>query len=152
MPERKFIGKRLTMSFSENRTYELWTNFMPRRKEILNTIGKNIYSIEVYPKSFFSNFSPDATFEKWAAIEVTDFDHIPNGMENIVSKKGLYAVFLHKGPASSVPKTYQYILEEWLPNSEFLLDEKPYFAIMGEKYKNEEPESEEELCIPIKSK
>jgi hypothetical protein len=31
------------------------------------------------------------------------------------------------------------------------LNKRPHFAKMGEKYKNEDPDSEEELWIPIKS-
>lgn len=37
--EKKFIGKRVIMSFSEDRTRELWQGFMPRRKEIKNCIA-----------------------------------------------------------------------------------------------------------------
>jgi len=123
---------------------------MPRRCEIKNNIDSFLYSIEVYPPQFFDNFNPRAEFEKWAAIEVTDFEEIPDGMETMTSPEGLYAVFLHKGPASTGQKTYQYIFEAWLPNSDFLLDDRPHFAMMGEKYKKDDPGSEEELWIPVK--
>jgi AraC family transcriptional regulator len=33
-----------------------------------------------------------------------------------------------------------------------LLDNKPHFEIMGDQYKNEDPDSEEELWIPIKKR
>ena len=79
--EKKFIGKRLKMSFSDNKTFELWSSFMPRRKEISNSTGKEFYSIEIYKPAFFENFNPDNIFEKWAAVEVTDFQSIPEGME-----------------------------------------------------------------------
>jgi len=39
LTEKKLIGKRLTMTFSENKTFDLWHSFMPRRKEIENNIG-----------------------------------------------------------------------------------------------------------------
>ena len=152
LPEKKFIGKRIIMSFTKNRTYELWRSFMPKRKEIQNSVGKELFSIEVYPPLYYDYFNPDTEFEKWAAVEVTDFQTIPGEMETLTSPEGLYAVFVHKGPASEGPKTYQYIFTVWLPNSEFQLDNRPHFAIMGEKYKNEDPDSEEELWIPIKPK
>jgi len=152
LTEKKFLGKRRIMSFSDNKTAELWKSFMPRRKEILNGIGSELYSIEVYAPSFFNNFNPDAEFEKWAAIEVSDFQPIPDGMETMISPEGLYAVFVHKGPASAGPKTYRYIFGTWLPSSDFLLDDRPHFAIMGQKYKHEDPGSEEELWIPVKPK
>ncbi len=66
------------------------------------------------------------------------------------SPSGLYAVFIHKGDASTAPKTFEYIFGTWLPNSEYLLDNRPHFEILGEKYKNEDPNSEEEVWIPIK--
>ena len=152
LPEKKFVGKRLTMSFTNNKTYELWSSFMRRRKEIQNILGTELYSIEVYAPNYFNPFNPDVEFEKWAAVEVTDSQIIPDGMDTIKSPEGLYAVFIHKGPASDGPKTYQYIFATWLPNSDYILDNRPHFAIMGEKYKSEDPDSEEELWIPIKPK
>lgn len=150
LPEKKFVGKKITMSFSNNKTFELWRSFMPRRKEIQHTIGTDLYSIEIFAPLFFTNFNPNALFEKWAALEVSDFKNIPGGMESIVSPKGLYVVFIHKGPASNGPGTYQYIFGNWIPNSDYEVDNRPHFAVMGEKYKKDDPQSEEELWIPIK--
>jgi AraC family transcriptional regulator len=150
--EKKLIGKRIKMSFSNNKTFELWRSFMPRKKEIKNQAGSDLYSVEVYGPLYFESFNPEREFEKWAAIQVTDFNSFPPDMETITLPGGLYGVFLYKGPASQGSKFYQYIFGTWLPNSEYLLDSRPHFALMGEKYKNEEPDSEEEIWIPIKSK
>jgi AraC family transcriptional regulator len=152
MSEKKLIGKRIKMSFSQNKTFELWRSFMPARKEIKNHTGSDLFSIEVYPPLFFTHFSPETEFEKWAAVEVTDFNMVPVSMDTITVPGGLYAVFLYKGPASAGSNIYQYILGTWLPDSVFSLDNRPHFALMGEKYKNEDPSSEEEFWIPIKPK
>jgi AraC family transcriptional regulator len=152
LTERKLVGKRMTMSFSNNKTFELWRSFMPRRKEIRNSVGTDLYSIEVYAPSYWDSFNPDAEFEKWAAVQVTDYETIPNDMDTITLPDGHYAVFVHKGPASAAPKTYGYIFATWLPNSGFILDNRPHFALMGDKYRNEDPDSEEEIWIPIKAK
>ena len=152
LPKKKLIGKRMPMSFSNNKTFELWRSFMPRRKEIQNAIGADFYSIEVYTPSYWNNFTPGAIFEKWAAIEVTEFKAVPDGLETITLPEGLYAVFIHKGPASEGPKTYGYIFKTWLPNSDFSLDNRPHFAIMGQKYRQDDANSEEEIWIPIKHK
>ena len=109
-----------------------------------------LYSIEVYTPLYFTNFNPDTEFEKWAAIEVKDFQTIPDEMETIVLPHGLYAVFIYKGPASAGSKAYQNIFGTWVPDSDFLLDNRPHFAKMGQKYKNEDSDSEEELWIPIR--
>jgi AraC family transcriptional regulator len=151
-PEKKITGKRMKMSFSDNKTGILWKSFMPKRKEIQNTVGTDLYSIQIYAPDFFDYFDPDAEFVKWAAVEVTDFSSVPDGMESFVLTGGLYAVFLYKGAASAAAKTYQYILGNCIPNSEFRLDDRPFFEILGEKYKNEDPDSEEEIWIPVRLK
>jgi len=152
LSEKKLIGKHIVMSFSNNNTGELWRSFMPRRKEIMDNIGTELYSLEVYPPIFFENFNPDAEFEKWAAIEVTDYHTVPDEMETITLPTGIYAVFIHKGPASEGLRTYNHIFLNWLPNSDYILDNRPHFALMGDKYKHEDPESEEEIWIPVRSK
>jgi len=138
------------MSFSRNTTFELWNGFMPSRKEIQNAIGTDLYSIQIYSPLFFDNFNPNTQFEKWAAIEVTDFKTIPPEMEALVLPAGLYAVFLYHGAASQADPTFQYIFGTWIPNSGYSLDNRPHFEILGKKYKNEDPGSEEEIWIPIK--
>lgn len=147
-----FAGKSMEMTFSCNQTVELWKSFMPRLKEIQNSIGTNLYSLQIYPPLFFDNFNPDTEFEKWAAIEVMDFNAVPDGMQTLKITGGLYAVFLYKGAASAADKTFQYIFRTWLPASGYILDNRPHFEILGEKYKNEDPGSEEELWIPVKKK
>lgn len=153
LPEKKLIGKRKQMSFAGNQTKELWQSFMPRRNEINNRTGTELYSVEVYHNpSFFQQFNPTAVFEKWAAVEVTNFDYIPDDMEGLLLPAGLYAVFIHYGPASEGQKTYEYIFNIWLPNTTYTLDDRPHFALMGAKYKKDNPASEEEIWIPVKLK
>ncbi len=151
LPETKLIGMRMHMSLVDNKTSILWKNFMTNRKAVKNTIGANLYSIQVYDNpTYFLDFNPNNSFVKWAATEVDNFNHIPDGMEQFILKEGLYAVFNHIGPASDFPKTAQYIYSVWLPNSEYNLDNRPHFELLGEKYKNNAPDSEEEVWIPIK--
>lgn len=149
LKEKHLVGMKMIMSFTNNKTGLLWQGFMPRRKEINNLTSADLYSVEVYAPDFFKPFRPDAEFEKWAAVEVSRVEILPDGMETIVIPPGLYAVFIHKGSASLAPKTYEYVLGSWIPNSAYTLDTRPHFAVMREKYKNNDPESEEELWFPI---
>lgn len=149
--EKIFSGKRLTVSFAENRTRELWQGFMPRRREIAKVVGTELYSIEVYPPGFFDPFDPNAQFEKWAAVEVRDLEDLPAGLETMTAPAGMYAVFVHRGTAADAPRTYGYIFQTWFPDSDYELDVRPHFAVMGEKYKNDDPGSEEEIWIPVKA-
>lgn len=149
---KKLAGKRMTMSLAANRTGELWRSLMPRRREITNNIGADLYSLQIYPEKYFEAFDPRREFEKWALVEVRDFSGLPDGLEPFSLPGGLYAVFLHRGPASQGPETFEYIFTNWLPRSKYVLDNRPHFEILGAKYKNEDPDSEEEIWIPVKSK
>jgi AraC family transcriptional regulator len=153
IPEKKLVGKRIWMSLSANQTTELWQSFMPRRKEIRNKLNAELISIEVYDQSLdFKDFNPTTEFEKWAAVEVSAFEEIPEKMEILTLTGGLYAVFLYKGAASDFASTFRYIFGTWLPKSKYSLDNRPHFEVMGEKYKGNDPTSEEEIWIPIKPK
>jgi len=149
LQEKKLIGMKMSMSFAENKTVQLWKSFMPRRGEIQNAIGTDLYSVQIYPPSFFHPFHPETVFEKWGAIEVPDVDLIPPGMESLIIPPGLYAVFLYKGDARDAGSFFQNIFYEWLPLSGYVLDTRPHFEILGEKYKRDDPGSEEEVWIPV---
>jgi AraC family transcriptional regulator len=151
LAQKVLVGKKLEMSYSNNRTIELWRSFMPRKKEIRNQVGSELYSMQIYTSVFdFQNFNQNDTFTKWAAIEVTDFEHIPKEMESYTLKGGLYAVFTYKGSLIDFQRTFQSIFDVWLPNSDYQIDDREHFELLGEKYKNESPDSEEEIWIPIK--
>ena len=148
--EKKLIGKRMTMSLSNNKTGELWRSFMPRRREIGNNLNSDLFSMQVYDRPVdFGNLNQE--FEKWAAVEVPDFDTVPDGMETFTLKGGLYAIFHYKG-SSMDTAIFQFIFETWLPNSKYILDDRPHFEILGDKYRNADPESEEDIWIPVKPK
>jgi AraC family transcriptional regulator len=149
--EKKLIGKQLIMSFADYKVGELWRNFMPRRKEIDNSLSSDLISMTVYNPTHFLSFKPTNEFEKWAATEVSDFDNVPSGMETFTLAGGLYAVFDYKG-LNTDDSVFRYIYGEWIPNSDYDLNNRPHFEILGDKYKNGDPESEEEIWIPIKLK
>ena len=153
LSETLLIGKKTIMSFSDNKTVELWRSFSPRLREIKNPAGNELYSVEIYNDThFFNHFDPAKEFEKWAAIAVKNFDSVPEEMDKLILPKGPYAVFPYRGKSSDAQKVLQYIYGIWLPGSEYDMDNRPYFALMGEKYKGEHPDSEEEFWVPITNK
>jgi AraC family transcriptional regulator len=153
LPQKTLIGKAVKMSLADNKTRELWQIFQINRSTITNTIGTDLYSIQVYDDAtYFENFSPQTKFTKWAAIEVTGIEKTPNGFHSLVIPEGLYAIFIHRGTVNEFQKTFQYIFRQWLPNSDYLLENRPHFELLGEKFKNNDPNSEEEVWIPIKKK
>ncbi len=150
LKEKKLLGHCSRMSLTNNHTLVLWQGFMTRRKEITNTVGNVLYSVQVFDPAYYINFSPANEFDKWACVEVSNYEHIPKGVQTLIIPSGLYAVFLHKGAASTGPSTFRYIFNEWLPASGYTIDHRPQFEILGEKYKNNDPDSEEEIWIPIR--
>lgn len=149
-PTTKFIGKNLTFTYTDYRVFELWSSFMPRRKEIQNAIGSDLYNIQINPENF--DFQPNTPFVKWAAVAVENFEVIPDEMETLEIPEGLYAVFNYKGDQSNAASFFNSIYTKWLPNSGYELDNRPQFEILGEKYKNNDASSEEEIWIPIQLK
>ena len=147
--EKKLIGKRLIISFANYKVSELWKSFMPRRKEISSNLSNDLIAMTIYKPNHFLNFSPTNEFEKWATVEVSNFDNVPAEMETFTLTGGLYAVFDYKG-LNTDDSIYRYIFGEWIPNSDYDLDNRPHFEILGKKYKNNHPASEEEIWIPIK--
>lgn len=152
LTEKKLVGKRLSMSVSTDRTPELWRSFMAQQKEITQAIGPNLFNVKLYEHNYFEQFDPNASFEKWAAVEVADFENVPDGLEVLTLPAGLYAVFYYQGSNTDY-RIYQYIYGEWLPSSkEYELDDRPHFDLLDEKYRNNDPSSEEEIWIPIRLK
>jgi len=149
---KKLSGKKMTMSMADNKTSLLWREFMKNRHIIKNGVSDDLYALQIYDTDYFSNFDPDRTFVKYALCEVSSFDDLAADMISFTLPAGLYAVFTYKGAASEGANAFQYIFSEWLPQSGYQVDERPHFELLGEKYKNNDPDSEEEIWIPVKPK
>ncbi|MBI1226765.1 MAG: GyrI-like domain-containing protein [Bacteroidetes bacterium] len=152
LPQKKLIGISMSMSLTNNKTSDLWRNFITRRNEIENAVGTDLFSMQLYTPDYFKSFDLNREFVKWAAVEVNDFDGIPPGMNAFELSGGLYAVFHYQGESSKGAAIFQYIFGTWLPNSEYELDNRPHFELLGEKYRNNDPSSEEDIWVPIKPK
>ena len=149
LKEKKLVGKKLKMTLANNKTSELWRSFMPERSKIQNKVSTEMISMRVYDEPLRPD--PNQEFDKWAAIVVSDLSNVPDGMESFILDEGLYAVFDYKG-LNTDNRIFNYIFTEWLPKSNYLLDNRPHFEILGEKYKNNDPESEEEIWVPVQPK
>ncbi len=148
IPEKIMLGMSLEMSLINNKTGELFRSFMPKRKEITTAKDAFTLDIRVYPQDYYHDFNPSKTFEKWAAVEVTSYGEIPSGMRSMVIPEGLYAKFHYKG-ISPNPSLFQWIFTQWVPHSGYRIDHRPHFDILGPQTKLNDPNSEEDICIPI---
>jgi AraC family transcriptional regulator len=149
---KRLVGVRERMSLTADRTRALWQRYMPRRGEIRNRVDTNYVSMQVHDRPPDQGFTPDTSFEKWAAVEVTDLERVPAGMEGYAVPAGRYAVFVHKGPASTFDRTLHYIFRVWLPASDYVLDHRAHFTVMAEDYRPDASDTEEEVWIPICTK
>jgi len=147
--QKKLVGTFLEMSLIDNKTFELFSSFMPEKKHIENAVSTDVYEVMVYDESHFKSFNPSKVFTKWASVEVSGFDVIPEKMGSYTLEGGLYAVFNYKGLAKDFGGLMRYILTEWLPSSKYQLDERPHFNVLGDTYKHNDPASEETVYIPI---
>lgn len=145
---KKIVGIHMAMSLSNNKTSELWQQFMPRRSEVKNRSTADFISMQNYPDNW--NFCPDSLFVKWAAVEVSFFTEVLSEMETYSLQGGKYAVFIHHGPASAAAKTMQYIFGQWLPKSEYSLDNREHFEILPEGYSPFNSNALEEIWVPVK--
>jgi AraC family transcriptional regulator len=147
---KNLIGIFQEMSLVENKTFEVWKNFRERSMAIENRSTDDFISLQQYPKNYFRNFSPNRKFMKWACVEVDRLEGIPVGMDSLVLEAGLYAAFDYKGGTEAAKAFFQYIFGEWIPNSTYELDDRPHFEVLNANYKNNDPNSREEILIPIK--
>lgn len=147
---KKFIGMKASMSLIQDTTFKLFSTFMPRRKEVA-TIAAFIYDLKEYPENYFNQFNPAAVFTKWALVEVSDVNDIPDEMEAFYLEAGLYAVFKHKGQLTD-NSIFTYIFTEWLPKSGYIIDNRPHFDVMHEKNKTNDTNAVQEIWIPIQER
>lgn len=151
LPPKKLVGLSLKMNLANNLTGQLWGQFGPRIKDIPNRVSEDKISLQVYPPNYYAQFSPTTEFEKWATVEVDSFDAIPEGLQSFELQGGLYVVFDYKG-SSTDTSIFQYIFSEWLPKSTYVVDDRPHFEVLGPNYKNNNPDSEEEIWVPVREK
>ncbi|RXR17330.1 AraC family transcriptional regulator [Flavobacterium amnicola] len=149
---KKLVGKSLSMSFTDDKTGMLWGSFAPQIKNVANRVGDEKISLQSYTDDFM--IDPTIPFVKWAAIEVSDFKNVIQGIEKLEITGGLYAVFHYKGNVLGAPKFFSKIFKESIPNSNYQLDNsRPHFELLpAGKYDPMDENSEEKIYVPIKLK
>lgn len=147
--EVKVIG--LMASFNEDTKHgipDLWNSFGPRMGEIKTRLEGCTYGV-CFPATL-----GDDTFEYMAAVPVSNFGTIPDGMVARVMPPHKYAVFTHKMGEDSLhndlQKSVQYIWGTWLPASGYEHARVPDFELYDERMDALTGKGEFDLYIPIK--
>lgn len=150
---KTLCGLSMQMSVIEDRTKELWSSFMPKKASIKNRKNSDLISLQLYPKVFdYQNFNPHEEFIKWAAAEIQNGSNIPTEFQSFELKGGQYAIFIHRGTPQEFHKTLRFIYGEWLPVSDFYIDNRPHFELLSDNYRPNDPSATEEVWIPIKKR
>ena len=154
LPRTILIGLSIDLALSDNevKTLSLWQEFMPKRKRVTNCLDNNLWSVQIFDKASLNFCDSNRIFQKWAAIRVTNTNDVPEGLKSYTIEGGLYAVFVHRGTASRFMEKLSYIVNTWLPHSEYLWDNREQFEIMKSDYNPNNPSAVEEVWIPIKMK
>jgi len=126
----------------------LWSAFRPNVSQIVNRVGGDAFGIyEEYQES-----ETNVGFSYICSVEVSDFDHVPEGMIARTIPEHLYAVFQHKGAISFLPDTLKYIWGSWLPKSNYDYVEKPDFELYAPGSQPADAEKVLFLYIPVVKK
>ena len=154
LPMRKLTGIQTQTSLANNTVPLLWQNFVSRKPEIGNALDNGMIGISGYNTSFkperFTTVSP---LEKWATVEVDEFQSPPKGMKNRYLTGGEYAVFTHRGGKKNIVMTFEYMYGVWIPDSIYDIDDRDHFEHYPQNYKGpEHPDSELNIYIPIRLK
>jgi AraC family transcriptional regulator len=148
IPNLLLTGISMEMSLSNDQTPTLWGKFRRQQKQHFAADPDFFFSVTVYPSLYFENFNPTTLFTKHALVKPEYAGEMDLGWERFSLPGGLFAVFSHKGPDSSI---FQYIYTQWLPQSGYVLDNRPHFEKLPSGYIPGHPDSEEEIYIPIRA-
>ncbi|MFD1314213.1 GyrI-like domain-containing protein [Namhaeicola litoreus] len=147
------VGMKMNTNLQKNEAVSLWKKFKPRVKEISNRKDDRFYSLQNYHHFDPIQFTSETDFDRWAAVEVEKIGQIPEGMESILIPQGSYATFVHTGTVMDFSKALFYFFSQWLPDSDYVLENHPHFEVFDHRYLGpHNPNSIEDVFIPIKLK
>ena len=123
-----------------------WQYLLTNISRIPNRIKPEKY----YQVQTWSLDEDKETISFFIAVEVENIKEIPIHFSAKKIPKQKYIMFLHKGLANKVGLTYQYIYEEWLPETEYRLPYFYNFEYYGDLHKGPcNEDSISEIYIPV---
>lgn len=132
--ERLLLGIARKINQSENMKHGLLSNVKEEFMKIVNTIEDKInpeiyYAVYDYNSVDICNGDDEVNYMYYYCVEVSKYDHIPQGMISIVIPQAKYAVFTYNKNNNTLngeklnQSIYEYIDGTWLPNSGYKLSE-----------------------------
>lgn len=149
--ETKVIGIRRDIILSNNSLSNLWKEFNMNSVKVINRAKPFRYYGICENDRPSHRFGENVEYSEIAGLEVTSFDHVPEGMITKVIEEGKYAVFTHRGSLDMLKVTYEYIWGTWIPRGKVELDMRDDFELYDERFKGVNNNlSEIDIYIPIK--
>lgn len=148
-PEIKAIGIAGQYSQEDLGYPKLWLAFRPYAEAVVaGRVGGHFFGIhEQYQET-----NEGVEFTYVCAMEVEDFDSVPEGMVTRIIPAQLYAVFTHDDDVSTIPETMKYVWGSWLPKSRYEYMERPDFELFP---KTQDPDGQHRpifLYVPIRER
>ncbi|MEL6538892.1 MAG: AraC family transcriptional regulator [Bacteroidota bacterium] len=123
-----------------------WTHLMKEAPQIPNKATPESY----YQVQYWSDTQDWQGMHFFLGAEVEHLQEVPPQLVIKVIPRGTYLRFTHQGLSKNVGYTYQYIYQEYLPETEYKLPLPFNFEYYGEKYLSPTNEaSESYVYIPI---
>jgi AraC family transcriptional regulator len=121
----------------------LWDDFLARLDEVEHRVSSTAFGVVRHE-------SPDSDRLVYdAAVEVAGVGCLPDGMVRFDLPAATYAHFTHRGPATDLNLTVNYVYSTWLTGSEHRHTYGPDLEIYGERYHPTSPDSVMGYAIPI---
>lgn len=139
-------GASASMSLRSFAPWTVWAAYMPKLSRVLNRCNDDLISLRAFEEVPVFGPTADPSFTYWGGAEVTSKNE---GFEHLEIPAGTYAVFHYTGPSKD-SSIWRYIYSDWIPSSEWELDNRPHFERLGKKYSNDDPNSEEDIYIPVR--
>lgn len=121
-----------------------WERFAPHIGHVPRQIGESTYGV-------CYNTQPDCRFDYLTGVEVSTADGLQSDFHSVQVPAGRYAVFVHPGHVSSLPRTIDLIWTQWAPDSSVKTAKTPCFERYTEAFNPQLGTGGMELWVPIES-
>jgi AraC family transcriptional regulator len=136
------LGERYTFETNQGIPCQ-WQRFRPYIGNIPGQIGGTTYGV-------CCNSDGTGHFEYVAGVEVASFTGLPRELSRIRIPEQRYAVFTHRGHASTMRSTVYTIWNKWLPASDYKVADAPDFERYDESFDARSGLGTIEIWLPIR--
>jgi len=123
-----------------------WSGLMA----IAGLIKNKIEPAHYFQVQYWNESQPQEGMHFFMGVEVNSIKEVSPQFVVKIIPQGNYLIFTHKGLSKDVGLAYRYIYQEYLPDTDFVLDKPFNFELYGDKYLSPfNKKSESQLFIPV---